>query len=334
MIQIILLYSLYAVVFIFGKQALAFSAPIFLTGARMVTAGICSYFLSRMWFGSLKWSSIRLKDWGYIFLLAVFNVYLTNANEAWSLQYLSAGKVAFMYNLSPFFSLFFSHVMFRDSITWKKILGMVISCCAITPLLITDTAADVVDTTFRIGVVSVAEVVMIIAAAATAYGWVIMKYLMDKPVTHRSSVTFEKQIKGKSSIMTSGFNSYFLNGISLTLGGMFCFTQALLFENRPFVAVGHYTDFIWSTLIMMFLQNIIAYNFNAYLLTVYSATLVILFSFVMPIIAALLGYLFLNEQLTIQFFLCSVGVALGLFVFYQEELYEDDAQEEQEAERK
>ncbi|MFA5999019.1 MAG: DMT family transporter [Candidatus Babeliales bacterium] len=308
MIQIIGLYSLYAVVFIFGKQALLYCQPIFLTGARMVTAGVCTYGLYRMWFTSLKWSSISWKDWWYIFLLAVFNVYLTNANEAWSLQHLSSAKVAFMYNLSPFFALFFSHRMFGDSITWKKILGMIISCIAITPLLITDTAADVVDTTYKIGFISVAEIVMIVAAAATAYGWVIMKYLMDRP--------------------SKSFNSYFLNGVSLTLGGLFCFIQAFSFETRPFVTEGHVTDFMWSMMIMMLLQNIIAYNFNAYLLTAYSATLVILFSFVMPIVTALLGYFFLNETLTIQFFLCSIGVAFGLFVFYQEELYEDEHTED------
>ena len=43
---------------------------------------------------------------------------------------------------------------------------MIISCCAITPLLIADTAGDVVDTTMRIGFISVAELVMIVAAAA------------------------------------------------------------------------------------------------------------------------------------------------------------------------
>ncbi|HSW75680.1 MAG TPA: DMT family transporter [Candidatus Saccharimonadales bacterium] len=311
MLQIIFLYSLYAVVFIFGKQALLYCQPIFLTGVRMITAGLCTYVLYRVWFKSVKWSSINLKDWWYIFLLAVFNVYLTNANEAWSLQYLSSGKVAFMYNLSPFFALFFSHYMFGDSITWKKILGMIISCCAITPLLISDTTGDVVDTTMRIGFFSVAEIVMIVAAAATAYGWVIMKYLMDRP--------------------SGSFNSYFLNGISLTIGGLFCLMQAYFFEVRPFISPGHSSDFVWFMLIMMLLQNIVAYNFNAYLLTIYSATLVILFSFVMPIVTALLGWIFLKETLTVQFFLCTIGVALGLFVFYQEELYEDEHTEDRES---
>jgi drug/metabolite transporter (DMT)-like permease len=293
---------LYAIVFIFGKQALLFSTPIFLTGARMMTAGVCSYILHRLWYNRVSLSSITRYDAWYIFLLAVFNVYLTNANEAWSLQYLSAGKVAFIYNFSPFFSLFFSWWMFKEKITWKKILGMVIACASISPLLIDRSGLNVVDETWRFGYLSVAEIVMIIASAATALGWVLMKYLMDK---------------------RSDFNSYFLNGISLTIGGMMCFAQAWSIEAHPYVAHGHLNDFLKYMIIMMVLQNLIAYNFNAYLLKIYSPTLVILFSFVMPIMTALLGYLLLNEPLTQEFVWCSVGVAIGLLIFYQQELKEE-----------
>ncbi len=303
MMQIILLYALYAVVFIFIKQALLFSTPIFLTGARMVTAGVCSYVLHRLWYRRVSLSSISAYEAWYIFLLAVFNVYLTNANEAWSLQYLSAGKVAFIYNLSPFFSLFFSWWMFQERITWKKILGMTIACASITPLLVDETAQDVVDTTGRLfNYLSVAEIVMIIASAATAFGWVLMKYLMEK---------------------RPDFNSYFLNGASLFIGGMMCFAQSYAIETRPYITPGHFFEFLGYMIIMMVLQNLVAYNFNANLLKVHSATLVILFSFVMPIITAILGYVLLSEPLSWQFFACSMGVAVGLLIFYQQELQDE-----------
>jgi drug/metabolite transporter (DMT)-like permease len=303
MMQIMLLYALYAVVFIFGKQALLFSTPVFLTGARMMTAGVCSYVLHCLWYRRISWSSISRNDAWYIFLLALFNVYLTNANEAWSLQYLSAGKVAFIYNFSPFFSLFFSWWMFGEKITLKKVLGMVIACASIAPLLMDRSVQDVVDVTARIGFLSVAEIVMIVASAATALGWVLMKYLMDK---------------------RSDFNSYFLNGISLTLGGMMCFAQAGWRETQPYIVPGYLHNFLGYMIVMMILQNLVAYNFNAYLLKIHSATLVILFSFVMPIMTAILGYTLLNEPLTWEFFGCSIGVAIGLLIFYQEELKHGD----------
>jgi len=302
MIQIMLLYALYGIVFIFSKQALVFSTPVFLAGARMLTAGVCSYILYRVWCRPVAWSSMTRHYIWYIFLLGLFNVYLTNANEAWCLQYLTASKVAFIYNLSPFFSLLFSWYMFHEQITWKKILGIFIACASIAPLLIEDTALDIVDNSYHLGFISFAEFMMIIASAATAYGWVIMKYLMSE---------------------RSDFSSYFLNGVSLVIGGLMCFVQAFCFETRPYVLPGYAGDFLWYMIFMMFLQNLVAYNFNAYLLTIHSATLVILFSFVMPIITALLGYLMLGEPLSIQFFVCSIGVAIGLLIFYQQELADE-----------
>ncbi len=306
MIQVIALYAMYGIGFIFVKQALLFSQPIFLTGARMVTAGIASYVLHRLWFKPVSLRSVSLYEGWYIFLLALFNVYLTNCNEAWSLQYLTAAKVAFIYNLSPFFSLFFSWCMFGEKITVKKIIGMIIACACITPLLVDEQCAQVVDSTVRIcGIVSIAEIVMIVAAAATAYGWVLMKYLME---------------------LRSDFNSYFLNAVSLTLGGALSFGQAYLFETRPFIASNHLWEFLGYMLLLMLLTNLLAYNFNAYLLTRYSATLVILFSFVMPIITALLGVVMLSEPFTWQFLACSAGVAFGLCIFYQEELKHEKLQ--------
>ncbi len=302
MLQIILLYALYGVVFVFSKEALLFSKPIFATGFRMVFAGICSYFLYKLWSKPVKWSSLSWYYLWYIFLLGFFNVYLTNANEAWSLQYLSAGKVAFIYNLSPFFSLFFSHFMFKEKITWKKIVGMVIACVAIMPLLVDDKALEVVDTTYKFGFLSVAEIVMIVSAAATAYGWVIMKYLME---------------------LRADFSSYFLNSISLLIGGILCFGQSWLFEMQPYVLYGYEGKFLFYVSIMMLIQNLIAYNYNSYLLTIYSATLVILFSFVMPIITAILEFFMFGEPLTLEFLGCSLGVLVGLIIFYSEELKED-----------
>ena len=302
MIQIILLYTLYGIVFILGKQALLFSKPIFLTGIRMLVAGIFSFILYRLWYHRISWSSItRYQAW-YILLLGVFNVYLTNANESWSLQYLSTGKVAFIYNLSPFFSLIFCRFMFKEPITWQKVIGMVIAAISITPLLVENSNMDIIDSTLKFGPISLAEVIMIIAAAATAYGWVIMKYLMEQ---------------------RSDFNSYFLNAVSFMIGGILCCVQAYYTESPPYVVAGYAGSFAFYMMSMMTIQNLVAYNFNAYVLKTHSPTLVILFSFVMPIITGVLGYLMLSEPLSAQFLICSAGVAIGLLIFYQEELAQE-----------
>lgn len=288
MILIFFLYFLYATIFVIGKFAIQISQPIFLTGVRMVVAGILSYMIHCAWYRCPQFSLLKRNDWFAIFCLALFNVYITNAGEFWSLQYLSVGKAAFIYNLSPFFVLFFSSFFFTESITIKKTLGMGIGFCSLIPMLMG--SVDKVDTTMRFGFLSVAEIVMICSAIATALGWVLMRYLIGKKT----------------------FTPYFLNGVSLTLGGLMCLVQSWLFEPRPFVNVGYMSSFMYYMLVMMFIQNLMAYNLHGYLLRFHTATLIALFSFVLPLMTVVMGNLFLGEAITMKFFACSAGVALGL----------------------
>ena len=296
MFIIIFLYLLYASIFVIGKYAIMTSQPVFLTGVRMACAGVISYALHCFWYKTPQFSLLKKMDWFIIVLIAFFNVYMTNAGEFWSLQYMSAGKTSFIYNFSPFLVLIFSAILFSEKVTWRKLLGMLIGFLSVMPMLIGDTS--VIDTTRHFGPLSVAEFVMLGAATATSLGWVLMRYFV-----HRHVLT-----------------PYFLNSVSLLLGGMMCLVHSFLFENRPFIITDSMSEFIFYMSAMMLIQNVGAYNLHAHLLKHCSATLVALFLFVMPLQTVILGKIFLGEPITYMFFLCSAGVALGLFVFYLDEI--------------
>ena len=140
---------------------------------------------------------------------------------------------------------------------------------------------------------------MIIAAAATALGWIIMRFLVRKD-----------------------FTPYFLNSVSMVLGGVMCLVHAMLFEATPLIVPGQMYTFLYYMLIMMFIQNVCAYNLQAYLLQFHSATLVAFFTFVMPLFAGLIEYLFLGQPISSLLFICTFGVAVGLLIFYYKELFE------------
>lgn len=299
MIFIFILYLLYASIFVIGKFAIHIAQPVFLTGMRMVCAGLISYGIHKvLYYSKSQFRLLSLFDCLILVLLAIFNVYITNAGEFWALQYLSAGKTSFIYNVSPFFVLIFSAFIFKERVSTKKIFGMIIGFTALMPMLIN--TPEIIDTTRHCGWLSVAEIIMICASAATALGWTLMKYFVHKEV----------------------FTPYFLNGISMTLGGIMCLIHAYIYEQRPLIIAGNLYDFIWYMSLMMVIQNIVAYNLHAYLLRYHSATLIALFSFVMPLITVVMGNALLNEPITSIFIVCSIGVALGLFIFYQEELTE------------
>jgi drug/metabolite transporter (DMT)-like permease len=297
MILLIVLNLLYASMFILAKFSLNVCQPIFMTGARMVLGGVISLLIYGM--TSYSWQSIRSitrSQWGLIGLLSLINVYVCNALEMWGLQYLSVGKTAFIYNLTPFFSALLAYFLFSEYMTWQKWLGLSLGFIGFIPILMGP--SEVIDTTATFGFLSLAELALLSAAISSVFGWTIMRLL----------------IKERS------FSPFFLNGISMVLGGLLCFGHALYFETQPFITSGGFWQFIQLTLAMGILKHVVAYNLNSYLLTKYTTTLVAFFSFTSSLFATVLGILFFNEIVSIYFIISVLCVFTGLMIFYQQEL--------------
>jgi len=105
MFEVIAIFAVFATVFPIGKMALLYTQPIFLTSIRMICAGIL--LIAYHWWSSYDRTKITPQLIYTLLLLSLFNIYLTNVCEFWGLQYLSAAKACFIYNLSPFASAFF-----------------------------------------------------------------------------------------------------------------------------------------------------------------------------------------------------------------------------------
>jgi drug/metabolite transporter (DMT)-like permease len=137
MFYVLLLYALFASIFPISKIGLAYAQPLFLVGTRMALAGLIllgyQFFLKKQTF------SIGRKAWWRLFLLAVFNIYLTNAFEFWGLRYLTTSKTCFIYSLSPFLSALFSYFLFSEKLTGKKWMGLVVGFLGFLPILLNQT---------------------------------------------------------------------------------------------------------------------------------------------------------------------------------------------------
>jgi EamA-like transporter family. len=99
---ILLLNILFSLVFIFAKFAMTSCPPFFLVGLRGLLGGtlLIGYALFARHITPPKFTK---QLWGNLALLAIFNVYLANSFEFWGLQYMTAAKTCFIYNLGPFF---------------------------------------------------------------------------------------------------------------------------------------------------------------------------------------------------------------------------------------
>ena len=297
MFLVLLLNVLYAWMFIIAKFALHTSQPVFMTAVRMMIGGG----LSLMMYACTSWSwsdikSITVHQWGFIGLLSLSNIYFCNAFEFWGLQYLSAGKTAFIYNLGPFFAALLAYFLLSEKMTLQKWAGLMLGFIGFLPIFMEP--SDVIDTTTKFGFLSLAEIALLIASMATVIGWTMMRVLV-------------KQKK---------FSLLFLNGISMVLGGLICFAHSACFEATPYILPGQLWPFFGYAFAMALSQNIAAYNIHAYLLTRYTTTFLTFCGFMSSILATILGAILLHETISMHLVISAILVLSGLVIFYQEEL--------------
>jgi drug/metabolite transporter (DMT)-like permease len=106
---IILLQALFATSFPMGKYLLNFTTPLFLSGARMLTAGgillIYQYFLPSAEF------KIKKKHFWIFAQIIVLGMYITYGLRLYALKALPVWKTSFFYNipfLSALYGIFYS----------------------------------------------------------------------------------------------------------------------------------------------------------------------------------------------------------------------------------
>lgn len=297
MILLIILNILYAWMFIISKFALSTGTPVFMTAVRMMIGGIVTLIIYN-YRSSLVTTikNISRYNWFLIGLLSLTNIYLCNALEYWGLQYLSAGKTAFIYNLGPFFAALLAYFLFSEKMTFYKWFGLLLGFIGFLPIIAEPSQA--LDTTIQFGFISLADIGILVSAVTTVIGWTIMRYLIKK----------------------SDLSSLFLNGLSMIFGSLFCFLHAYLFESMPYIIPGLSLQFLGYALSMALSQNVIAYNLHGFLLKKYTTTLITFSMFISSLLAAILGVFILNETISPYFIVGVILVLVGLIIFYQEEL--------------
>lgn len=290
----ILVYLLWSSIFPLAKLTMEVSPPLFMTGTRMVAAGVLllAYLLIRNR-SALK---ISTKQFFFLIILALLSVYLSNAFECWGLQHLSAAKTCFIYSLGPFFSALFSYLHFGEKMNRRKWLGMCIGFAGILPVLSTQKGGDELLTS--IPLISWPELSVMAATLCAVYGWVLLrKVIQDIPTP-------------------------MANGTSMLLGGLFALLHSHFTEgwNPLPVVAPHFPKFALCLLLMIAISNLICYNLYGFLLKRFTATLLSFIGLFSPIFASLSSWLILGESPSLTIFLSTGILLLGLWMVYSAEL--------------
>jgi len=297
MFLVIFLQFLFACSFIIFKKTIIIGAPFFLVGVRMIIAGTI-LLLSQFFYDRKSFNKRLFKYWGLLLSAAVLNIYITNAYELWGIQYLTAAKSSFIYNISPFISAFLSYLFLKEKMSFCKWIGLIVGVIGFVPILFITSVNEI---TVNPDLVFKAELALLAAAIATAYGWISIKRL----VYHQK------------------FPVILVNGITMFIGGIISLTHSGLVESWPsiFNSISHTGAFqFWGyTLLVILISHIIAYNIYATLLESYSATFMSFAGFATPFFTALLGWFFLGETVSWQFCVSACIVFIGLRIFYSGE---------------
>ena len=191
----------------------------------------------------LQKESLLLKknQWLHLFLLSICAVYLTNILELWGLKYLSAGKTCLLFSLSPFLTALFSYFEWGETLTKKKILGLILGFLGILPIII-NSQNEAAHAEFLY--VSLAELAVLGAIVCSVYGWVILRKLGND---------LEMSIP-------------LANGYSMCIGGMLALIQSYFTESWSPSPVTEWAPFLEGFFVLLIVSNLICYNLYGYLL--------------------------------------------------------------------
>lgn len=291
------LFALWSLSFPMGKNILEHISPILFTAIRMTLAGslLTLFFVSKK-----NIYNTSKKQWIAIALLGFFSVYLTNIFEFWSLSHLSSTKTCFLYSLSPFLTAFLSYIHFKEKITPKKCLGLLLGIIGVMPAFFVKTGTEVGFSTF-IGF-TLPEISMLLAVFFSVYGWIILRLLVKKDQV----------------------SPPFANGVSMIVGGLMALVTAFFLEKDNLLTFSTNSQVpmtaIHSLIGVTLLSNIICYNFYGYLLKKCTATFLSFFGLLSPLFASLHGYFFYGEAINWTLLIFMPLILLGSWIFYKEEV--------------
>jgi len=287
MLLIALEYLICASTFTLAKQVLSYCPYLFLLTTRFLVG---AFFLlgTMQYFGKISWKAVWHDRW--LFLLVGFlHIYCAFVLEFWSLQYLSSSKTSLIYAMSPFWAALLSYILYKERLLAIQWCGVVIATGGLLPLFVAHDGSGAWADLFAI---SVPDIVLCGAVFSAAAAWFGVKRLMDR-----------------------GHHLVVVNGMAMAIGAFLCGLTMVVIDFGAWSRVTNWPQFIGWLSALVFLSQVVSYNFYSWLLTRYSITFMTLCGSLCPFFSACLGWFFLGEVITWHFVVSLSAVSMGLFLF-------------------
>ncbi|KGR78712.1 DMT family transporter [Ureibacillus manganicus] len=272
--------SLVSIVCIWGsvwpiyKYALQFSPPVLFSGIRSIIAGL---FFSIILIP--QWKLINWKEnWSVYVISSIFNVILFYGVQSIGLQYLPAGLYSVIVYLQPVLVVILAWAILQEPLTRIKLIGVLLGFLGVVIVSLDGISGKIAPIGF-------------VLALITAIGWAIGTIY----------------VKVKSNVV----HALWLVALHNVIGGLCMFFYGLGVEDIRTIEwnVSFIVCLVYGAIFGVALAFILYYQ----LIGKGEAGKVSSFTFLVPLIAVLIGTIFLNEPFTITLF---IGMVLIIFSIY------------------
>lgn len=296
MIYVLLLYAIFALTFPLIKLCMAQTTALFLIALRMILAGII--LLGYQFIFQRKQFKLAQKDYWLFFKATFFMIFVAFVPDAYSLKYLTSIKGNLLWSSQPFISALLAYVLLHEKLGRKKIAGLLFGVIGTIVVLMAQEAGAASVSWRELFKIGIPELAVLLSAASTAYGWFIVKEIMDRK-----------------------YPMVMINGITMLGGGLMSLLVYLIDTGIKVPCyTGSFMTLLGYTLILIFGSNIVAYNLYGILLKKYSITFLTFAGFICPIFGAIFGYLFFGEVMTWHYGIALLLIMIGLYLFHAEEV--------------
>ncbi|MEO9892541.1 EamA family transporter [Aurantibacter sp.] len=273
------IYVIWGSTYLLNKIAVQELPPFMLAGFRFFIAGLLIFIICKVMGIPLKITPKQLKNTiiaGFLFLA------YGNGVVVWALQYIDSGFAALEISAQPLVVLLLMRVLQGKKIQAMSLVGIALGFIGIY-LLISQKS--------------------IISQENSAFGMILVFSAMI-------SWAYGSLFVGKANLPTN----FFVNtGYQMFMGGFLMFIISVSTGEKWLSPLVWSSKVQWAMVLLIVLGSIVAFTSFNYLLRNVSPEKVATSTYVNPIIALLLGWYFLNEQITKQSILAAIILLTGVY---------------------
>jgi drug/metabolite transporter (DMT)-like permease len=273
------IYAIWGSTYLLNKIAVGELPPFMLAGIRFATAGVLIFVISKLSGISIAISRKQLINATFAgFLFLTFG----NGVVVWALKYIDSGFAALEISAQPLVVLIMMRILQGKKIQPMSIIGVVLGVIGIYLLVSQKEVLQMEN--------SILGMIMIfLCMLSWAYGSLFVG-TADLP------------------------KNYFVNtGYQMFMGGLMLGLASLLFGEEWTSPLIWSSEVQWSMILLIIFGSIVAFTSFNYLLKVVSPEKVATSTYVNPIIALLLGWYFLNENISMQSVVAAVILLTGVY---------------------